>query len=589
MSERKLSFLQKEYRQFFLERLAQFGVNSPARLSKEEKSEFFTGIKQGWKIKKLEFAKRTRPKAKPTKKQGYAKLIVSRPAVALEPKNFYNSKGSTIDHPEEDKEMVEKVLSEKNPDQSDDLRINFNPNQFFEQEEPYSYPVVKMPKEGSYLKLPRKGRALGKGFKEDDFHRAIIAHIPEMDVVVDVHLAIPYYNKPYEPDIVLVDKDLNLYIDIEIDEPYDGYYRFPRHESGKDETRDLFFIESGWVVIRFTERQVHLQEAECITYIRDVLDSIYTYRLEQHSECLPERQWDYQQSVRWEKAHYREKYLGIESFGKQKVIKELVVEIDDVDEIENNLNRTRKHQAQSLLENIAFEDETHKYHHPKDETGNAEYISVTTLIDRFFPFDLDRYITGKARKEGRTEEDVLEEFLKNRDEAAEKGTHLHEQIENFLKGEAYESDFKEFDMFKEFYKDIVVSRGFIFVEAEKKILLERYNIAGTVDALFKKPDSEEYMIVDWKRSKKLVIDGYPKKYGYGYGLSELSHLDNSSYYKYALQQNIYRNILQNNYGLSISSMNLIVLHENFEKYHRVNLEVLESEVEVIFKSINHKI
>jgi hypothetical protein len=86
-----------------------------------------------------------------------------------------------------------------------------------------------------------------------------------------------------------------------------------------------------------------------------------------------------------------------------------------------------------------------------------------------------------------------------------------------------------------------------------------------------------------------VVDGYPKKYGYGYGLSELSHLDNSSYYKYVLQQNIYRYILQKKYGMSISSMNLIVLHENFDSFHRVNLGVMEKEVEIIFKSINHKI
>ena len=42
---------------------------------------------------------------------------------------------------------------------------------------------------------------------------------------------------------------------------------------------DLFFTESGWVVIRFTEQQVHTQEPECIAYIKDVLNSINTYIL----------------------------------------------------------------------------------------------------------------------------------------------------------------------------------------------------------------------------------------------------------------------------------------------------------------------
>lgn len=588
MSNRKLSFLQIEYRRFFLDSLANHGVDTPAKLDYEQKRAFFIQIREGWKVKK---AKLIKPRVKtepPSKKAGYATVKVSRPPIALEPRATYVTK-KEVYHEVEVFEEIQKILSEKNPEQTDELKINYHPNQFFEQEDLYVYPVVKMPKEGSYLKLPRLGRALGKGYKERDFHQAILTHFPDLEVRVDLHMAIPYFNKPYEPDLVLIDKGLNLYIDIEIDEPYDGYYRFPRHEVEKDDNRDLFFTESGWIVIRFTERQVHLEEKECIAYIKDVLNSIYSYRLEVTSNFNPEKQWDYQQAVRWEKEHYREKYLGIESFGKQKITSEIVVDVNEIDGIEENLNRTKKFKSSTQLDNIAFEDEAHKYHHPKDETGNAEYISVTTLIERFFPFDIDRYIQGKAKKEGRTEEDVLEEFLRNRDEAAEKGTYLHEQIEHFLKGRDYESNSKEFMMFKDFYHQIVAAKGFEFIEAEKRIFFEDYNIAGTVDALFKKPNSDQYLIVDWKRSKKLVIDGHPKKYGYGCGLSELNHLDNSSYYKYALQQNIYRYILQKKYGMTISSMNLIVLHENFDSFHRVNLGLLEREVEIIFKSINHKI
>src|SRR5690606_405337 len=145
----------------------------------------------------------------------------------------------------------------------------------------------------------------------------------------------------------------------EIDEPYDGYYRFPTHEKEKDNTRDLFFIESGWVVIRFTERQVHLQERECIAYIKDVLNSIYSYRLEETSNCISEPQWDYQQAVRWEKHHYREKYLGIEKFNKQNTNTEIVVDIFESEGIEDNINRTKKIKSATPQDNIAFEDETH--------------------------------------------------------------------------------------------------------------------------------------------------------------------------------------------------------------------------------------
>lgn len=573
--------------------LDEYGVVSPAKLNREQKSAFFTGIKKGWRTKKAALLKSETKKPTPSKKAKYAKVKVSKPSIPIEPKTKYTQANFSF------KEVVTKqIISKANPEQTEDLRIKFYPNQFFEQGEEYSYPVVKMPQAGSLLKLPRKGRAMGKGYKEDDFLQAIIQNITCVEVLNNVHLTIPYYNRPYEPDIVLVDKQLNLYVDIEIDEPYDGYFRFPTHEFSRDDnntivkkdaTRDLFFTESGWVVIRFTESQVHLQQQECINYIQDVLNSIYNYSLKETSNCTSEKQWDYQQAVRWQKEHYREKYLGIERFGKNLSKSEIIVDINEQEAIENTISRTKKFNQTDLQDNIGFEEESHKYHHPKNRTGNADYISVTTLIDRFFPFDMDRFIQGKAKREGLSEEEVLEEFLRNREEAAEKGTYLHEQIENFLKGKKYDGNSKEFEMFQDFYQKIIITKGFEFVEAEKIVLLEKYNIAGTIDALFKKPSKQEYLIVDWKRSKKLVVDGHPKKYGYSYALSELNHLDNSSYYKYALQQNIYKYILETNYKMPISSMNLIVLHENFDRFYRVNIVNMQKEVSIIFESINHKI
>lgn len=591
MAIRKLSLLQKAYKEFFLAMLEEYNVASPAKLTREQKREFFTRIKNEWKLRKADLLKVKKIKRPATKKELYANLKVSRPSVALSPSvRIKRPKKSNVTHILETGETtVEKLISKTNPAQTDDLKIKFYPNQFFEQEEPYEYPLVKMPKLDAHLKLPRNGRAMGKGCKEKEFYEAISASISDIEIADNLHLTIPFYNRPYEPDIVLIDKALNLYIDIEIDEPYDGYYRYPTHEIEKDDTRDLFFTESGWVVIKFTERQVHQQERECVALIKDVLNSIRNYEFEPSSRCIQESQWDYQQAVRWQKSNYREKYLGIEKFVKQKVRPRIEVELDDVDTIENQINRTEKYNAKTLHENIAFEDETHKYHHPHDTTGNAEYISVTTIIDRFFPFDIDRFIQTKAKREERTEEDVLEEFLKNRDEAAEKGTFLHEQIEYFLKGEEYDGDSKEFTMFKQFYDQIVVAKGFEFVEAEKKVLLEEFNVAGTVDALFRKPNKEEYLIVDWKRSKKLVVDGHPKKYGFGSAISELRHIDNSSYYKYALQQNIYKYILETEYNMPISSMNLIVLHEKYDEYHRVNIGNMPKEVAIILNSINHKI
>lgn len=614
MNERKLSELQKEYRAFFLGKMELYGVMSPAQLTKEKKSEFFTEIKKDWAKHKLE-----KQRLKEAKKKVPA-LVEEPIAVYEEHKNInkearqtkewtgqehkpkqpsdksIQSTGKKTPSQEEERPReftIQIIKSEPNQEQTDDLRILFNPNSHFAQEEQYLYPVVKMPKSNTILKLPRNGRSNQKGYKEKDFYNQLKQNITDIEMTDNVHMVIPNFNKPYEPDIVLFDKNLNLYIDIEIDEPYDGYYRYPTHfinpedEIKQDNIRDLFFIESGWIVIRFTEKQVHCQAYECIDYVRNVLNSLYNRNFVTDTACIRENQWDYNQCIQWQKVYYRENYLGIERFQKQYSYKEIEIDTAERESIEGVIQRTKKLSFSDWNTSLGFDEEAHIY--AKDETGNATYISVTTLIERFFPFDLKRYIERKAQEEDRTEEDVFDEYVLMRDEAAAKGTELHEQIENFLKGSEYDYETIEFNLFLEFYKNELETSDLIFYDAEKMIFSDKYNVAGTIDCLFKKLNKEEFVILDWKRSKKLTIDGLPKKFGFGYALSEINHLDNSSYYRYCLQQNIYKLIAENEYSMKVSSMWLIVLHDVFPTYYKIKVPDLTREAKIILNSLKVKI
>jgi len=614
MNERKLSELQKEYRAFFLEKMRLYNVKSPAELTKQKKSEFFTEIKKDWAKNKLSkkqlkesYKKRIQPTAEESLENDFEKSKqeseIKSPFKEKEssqyeyPRQPY--KENKTPRPEFERpshEYIKQITkSEPNQEQTDDLRILFNPNNHFLQHDKYQYPVVKMPKQKAFLKLPRAGRSNQKGYKENDFYNQIKRNIVNIEIANDFHMVIPNFNKPYEPDIVLFDKRLNLYIDIEIDEPYDGYYRYPTHyinpedDIKQDNIRDLFFTESGWIVIRFTEKQVHCQANECIDSIKNVLNSIYNQAFTTDTKCEKESQWDYNQCIHWQKFYYREKYLGIVGFQKQYSYKEIIIDTEENESIESVIQRTKQFNIDNWKSSIAFDEESHKYLHPKDETGNAEYISVTTLIERFFPFDLMRYIERKAKEENRTEEDVLDEFLLMRDEAADKGTFLHNQIEHFLKGTEFDSNSKEFELFLDFYYKEIVQRNLEFYDAEKMIFSNKYNVAGTIDCLFKKDNKDEYVMLDWKRSKKLIIDGRPRIFGYGYALSELSSLDNSSFNRYCLQQNIYKHIAETEYGIKISSMKLVVLHENHTDYHIVDVPTMKKEANIILNSLKVKI
>ena len=594
MNERKLSELQKEYRDFFLEKLKHFGVKSPAELTKEKKSFFFTSIKKDWTEIKF-IKKQAQDSAKKTIQKQQIPITQTTSEKPKQPNNEKKPKEETEKRQvqtQTQQEITKHIIkSETNKEQTDDLKILFSPNKHFAQDDNYLYPVVKMPKHNSSLKLPRIGRSNQRGYKEKEFVNEIKLQIFDIELTDNFHMVIPNYSKPYEPDIVLFDKKLNLFIDIEIDEPYDGFYRYPTHNFRaedyfkQDNIRDLFFTESGWVVIRFTEKQVHNQPKECIEYIINVINSIYGKEFSKTQKCEIEYQWDENQCVQWQLNKYREKYLEIHSFNKRTNHKEVVVAEQEHETIEAKIQRTKFEDIEKQ-----YDKDLHKYFHPNDKTGNAEYISVTTLVERFFQFDILRYIQREAEKQNKDEEEFFREFQTLRDESAVLGTELHLQIENYFTKKPFDDSLLEFKYFLNFEKEKIIPKGLIFTEAEKKIYYPKFNVAGTVDCLFKNSEGN-YVMVDWKRSKKLIVKGTdrPDKRGFQIEIEGLNTITNSSYYRYCIQQNLYKYILEKEYNISISEMILAILHENYPNYHTIKLPVMINETKTILNSINHKI
>jgi nucleoid DNA-binding protein/very-short-patch-repair endonuclease len=508
-----------------------------------------------------------------------------------ETNHVHNHKKSSISKPKViiDSSGCKIIYSQPNQEQTSDLKIGYLPIK--EIENRVNFPIVIVPEKNSFLKLPREGRSNIRGYKEDDFWHALSRSDLDIEISNNLHIAVSGRMLPYEPDFVLFDKNINLYIDVEIDEPYDGYSRIPTHiKDGYDQIRNLFFRESGWVVIRFTERQIHQHLEECIGFLRSI---VQTLQLGQPvgpvRSLVHEELWDYKQAVVWARDLYREKYLGIQAFN-QLVREVKIICENNTDPIETKIQRTARHTSsvetktvdtshgliKGNTSRIIFDEGTHTYYPEEDRSGNTDYVSVTTLIEKFFPtFDEDAYIKKRIEETGESEEAIRKELQ----DPSQRGTCLHKQIEMFLKGQSYNGNMKEFQLFQSFYRECILTRNLSFYGAEMSILLPEHNIAGTVDSLFRKANGE-FVMVDWKRSKHLIIDGYPKKYGFGRGLSVLSHLDNSSYYKYELQQSFYRYILEHRYHIHISSMILAVLHPDYDRYYSIKLSTYrEKEVE----------
>lgn len=87
----------------------------------------------------------------------------------------------------------------------------------------------------------------------------------------------PSYNEGYHytPDFAYIDRYSNLYIDIEIDEPY-NQSGSPIHyvELTKQQVRDEHFLSRGWLVIRFCEEQVVRHPQSCCKSVAQAIASV---------------------------------------------------------------------------------------------------------------------------------------------------------------------------------------------------------------------------------------------------------------------------------------------------------------------------
>jgi len=101
-----------------------------------------------------------------------------------------------------------------------------------------------------------------------------------------------------------------------------------------------------------------------------------------------------------------------------------------------------------------------------------------------------------------------------------------------------------------------------------------------VDMLFENPDGT-LQIYDWKRSKKVV-----KENRWASAIVDcISHLPDSNFWKYSLQLNTYKWILEKNYGKKISNMFLVWLHPNNpgNSYLKYEVDPLPKEMEDLIK------
>jgi len=467
-----------------------------------------------------------------------------------------------------------------------------------------NYPVFRCPKKGCIVRTHRFGHTKRRGFKEESFQNTIQKHFGSKFIVSgEVRLNTGKETRPFEPDIAIIDRESkkNIRIDIEIDEPYAGITRQPTHCKGDDLMRDTYFIDRGWIVIRFSEYQVHTLEMECLKHIAIIIKSLDNgYSIPAAfiaiDDLNSEKLWDIVRAQKWEKEKYREKYLN-HTFIEIPVEKETIER--DFNEQELNEEKLVKPSLIGTLDNVRNIGFNLQNVHPRDKRikfypephiytiDNVPAPSASTIVSKFFP-KFDSY--GKAINLsssnplfGLPVEEIVQIWNNRGLEAANQGTFLHEQIEKYYLKQPF-SKTEEFHLFEQFVQD---HSEFEPYRSEWGIFDNRYHIAGTIDLIVK--NGNGFDIYDWKRSKKVVdtFSGSPIKidtWG-NCGVGNLSSIDDTSYNRYCLQQSLYRYILENNYELKISKMYLVVLYPDYDQYYKVETPYQKENIEYILGTL----
>lgn len=139
--------------------------------------------------------------------------------------------------------------------------------------------------------------------------------------IVETSCRMKVFDSFYYPDIVLIDEKTGLMIDLEIDEPYVGSDGKPIHYLTKeyfmqesiDKKRNDFFIQNGWVVVRFAEEQIIKETKECVDFLYNLIDSVYRFSFD-NIEFKGEKiaKWSKDEAYNLGYKRYRHSYLPIE-------------------------------------------------------------------------------------------------------------------------------------------------------------------------------------------------------------------------------------------------------------------------------------
>lgn len=211
--------------------------------------------------------------------------------------------------------------------------------------------------------------------------------------------------------------------------------------------------------------------------------------------------------------------------------------------------------------------------HPDPDTGEMQNIVVKELClalqnlrrdslhSSSFPAGIIAGIDAAVHKVALSDDDIRKVWRAHREDAANRGTWLHLQLELWLNRDPSYLGGTELYLFTRYVKEHLEPLHVEAFRTEWKVFARPFDIAGSIDFVGRftqGPLEGQLIIVDWKRSKDL----HHQPVGKGRMRPPLDHIPDSKIWSYALQLNVYALILEQFYSYKVAHLEVVCIHES---------------------------
>lgn len=224
---------------------------------------------------------------------------------------------------------------------------------------------------------------------------------------------------------------------------------------------------------------------------------------------------------------------------------------------------------------ITLNEADHKYILSGSE--HIEFTSVTTCISKYFEeFDKIKIATNLKQKNPKYKHLTIDEIIDSWDKAAQFGTDVHKEIEDYINHRTIPSIERSSLAIKWLNNYLMKSDFDLF--SETIVFCEKLKLAGTVDLLLYDKINDLYSILDWKTSKKIDTVGFKNKTG---NKLETQDLLDTNFNHYTLQLSLYRYLLEKKYSIKIQDQ--IIVHLTDDSVHSYLTDNLSEHIQKILK------